>query len=94
MLHSQPGSQSAFAAIGGYSVPFFSTFGVQVHQESLSILSMTMGTWEPQPHQEDFSARAIRSSGMGRGSGSLTAGGAGSGFAHLEYGFMWIVGKG
>ncbi len=55
MLHSQPGSQSAFAAIGGYCVPSFSTFGSQVHQDALSILSITMGMWAPQPHQEDFS---------------------------------------
>ena len=43
-LHSQPGSQSAFAAIGGYCTPSFSTLGSHVHQEFLSILSMTMGT--------------------------------------------------
>lgn len=43
ILHSQPGSQSAFAAIGGYCVPSFSTLGVHVHQDSLSILSMTRG---------------------------------------------------
>lgn len=43
MLHSQSGAHSAFAAIRGYSVPFFSTSRVQMDQESLSILSTAMG---------------------------------------------------
>ena len=53
--HSQPGSQSAFAAIGGYCVSSFSTFGSQVHQELLSTLSITEGMCWPQPHQDVLS---------------------------------------
>lgn len=59
ILHSQPGSQSALGAMGGYLFPSFSTFGSQVHHDSFGILSMTIGTCEPQPHQEDFSVLGV-----------------------------------
>ena len=92
-LHSQPGSQSAFGAIGGYCVPSFSTFGSQVHQDSLGSLSMTMGTCWPQPHQEVFSRRGVSLVIQGREEeerwGLGTAGGAGSALAH--FGGWWFV---
>lgn len=59
-----PGSQSALAAIGGYCFPFFSTFGSHVQRSASGTWSITDGTWEPQPHQEAFSA-ARRVSGYG-----------------------------
>lgn len=81
MLHSQPGSQSAFGAIGGYCVPFFSTFGSQVHHVSLGSLSMTIGTCWPQPHQEDFSVLRV-SYAPERQRESYTASRAGAAFTH------------
>jgi hypothetical protein len=45
--------------IGGYSVPSFSTLGVQVHHSASGIAFMTPGTCEPQPHQVAFSAGGL-----------------------------------
>jgi len=56
---SDAGSQSAFAAIGGYSLPSFSIFGSHVHRSSTGTLSIMLGTWLPQPHQEVFSKIAV-----------------------------------
>lgn len=61
ILQNHPESQSAFAAIGGYSVPSFATLGSQVHHCSFAMGSMTLGTWLPQPHQEDLSAIDVSS---------------------------------
>jgi len=41
-------------ALGGYLVPPMSTFGSQVQRSSSGTLSMTMATWEPQPHHVDL----------------------------------------
>lgn len=41
-------------ALGGYLVPPTSTFGSQVQRSSSGTLSMTMATWEPQPHHVDL----------------------------------------
>lgn len=91
--HSQPGSQSAFTAIGGYSTPSFSTFGSHVHQFSRGNLSITMGMCWPQPHQEVFSVseggRLVIARERERGGEEgRTAGGAGSGFTHC--GCRWV----
>ena len=67
--HSQPGSQSAFAAMGGYPFPSFSTFGVHVHHSSSGILDITVTTWRPQPHQEGFSSERGVSGAMDLGWG-------------------------
>ena len=44
-------------ALGGYLVPPTSTFGSQVQRSSSGTLSMTMATWEPQPHHVDLPGR-------------------------------------
>ena len=69
--------------MGGYSVPSFSTFGSQVHQFSLGMLSITIGTCWPQPHQEVFSEGSLVRTTVGGSGEEGTAGSAGSGFAHL-----------
>ena len=55
--HSQPGSQSALAAIGGYCLLSRSTLGSQTHLSSWEMLSITLGTCLPHPHHETFSVQ-------------------------------------
>ncbi len=50
-------SQEGDLAMGGYCLPSRSTLGSQAQRSSSGMVSMTMGTWEPQPHQVDFSER-------------------------------------
>ncbi|ATY61618.1 Kelch repeat [Cordyceps militaris] len=50
-------SQNGWLAMGGYCLPPRSTRGSQAQRSSSGMASMTMGTWAPQPHQVDFSAR-------------------------------------
>lgn len=49
-------SQSACLAMGGYFLPSRSTLGSQAQRFVSGTLSITEGTWLPQPHQEAFSA--------------------------------------
>lgn len=48
-------SQAGCLAMGGYDLPSRSTLGSQAQRSPSGTLSMTMATWEPQPHQVDFS---------------------------------------
>ena len=44
-------------ACGGYSLPFFSTLGSQVHHLSSGTLAKTEGTWLPQPRHAVLAGR-------------------------------------
>jgi len=67
MLISDPGSQSALAAFGGYVFPSLSTCGVQMQRSACGILSMTLGICCPHPHQEIFSRNDISNHCFGGG---------------------------
>jgi len=54
LRQSSNGTQSAASPFGGYFCPFFSTFGSQEHRDSSGTVSMTIGTWLPQPHHVFF----------------------------------------
>lgn len=49
-----PTSHEGDLAMGGYSLPPFSILGSQVHRSSSVMVSITIGTWEPQPHHVAF----------------------------------------
>ena len=81
--HSHPGSQSALAAMGGYSLPSLSTLGEHVHQFSAGTGSMTDWTWEPQPHHDVFSGRWVSEDGHRQEGRRRTTGCAGAFLAHV-----------
>ncbi|OAQ98879.1 hypothetical protein LLEC1_05937 [Akanthomyces lecanii] len=52
-----PTSHKGDLAMGGYCLPSRSTRGSHPQRSASGMASMTMGTWEPQPHQVDFSEK-------------------------------------
>ncbi|CAG9970984.1 unnamed protein product [Clonostachys byssicola] len=54
-----PTSHEGDLAMGGYSLPPFSTLGSQAHRSSSGMVSITIGTWAPQPHHVAFSVYIV-----------------------------------